>query len=361
MKFDSGIFEALVKSLDEDEVKNDILENTEPEDITESINITLNDETINKANCSLIAYNVHVDENDDSEAYNPKKNPDRAVDILLEYPQNNITIEIYLDTPSMEWDSLINGKNKLSPEQMQQFFKTDFYHDVYNRLTQIWPSSDEFFSKLLNAIKNKKYMIDCFNGGENIEEDSNVFRKGNIDKEKSREKNAAGKEIRTRSGRKIITPSNFDVRRDDNEAYFVWPSKGKEFKYSQWADWTHIKPVARIRFKMGQFVYGISFSPIEEDDENRGAKAYNLTLLPHLQYLTPEETQEMMDLSIVQQFLRHATKRISKYLSVPDEEVLEKVNKPEKCTIDDIRKTKHILKNTLKAIRAGRHDTYIYT
>lgn len=293
MLFNSGIFGELVRS-SVDEAENGVLENTEPEDITESININLDDSTIGKAICHLIAYNVHVDENDDTEAYNPKKNPDKAIDILLEYPENNITVEIYLDTPSMEWDSLINGKTKLSPEQMERFFKTNFYKSICDRLSQVWPTSDEFFSKLLDATKNKKYMIDCFDGGDNIEEDSNVFRKGNIDKDKSREKNAAGKEIRTRSGRKIITPSNFDVRRDENEAYFAWPKKGKEFKYSQWADWTHIKPVARIRFKMGQFVYGISFSPIEHDDENRGAKAYNLTLLPHLQYLTPEETQAMM-------------------------------------------------------------------
>lgn len=115
MLFNSGIFEELVKS-SIDEVKNDVLGNTEPEDITESININLDDSTINKAICHLIAYNVHVDKDDDTEAYNPKKNPDKAIDILLEYPENNITVEIYLDTPSMEWDSLINGKTKLSPE-----------------------------------------------------------------------------------------------------------------------------------------------------------------------------------------------------------------------------------------------------
>jgi hypothetical protein len=44
-----------------------------------------------------------------------------------------------------------------------------------------------------------------------------------------------------------------------------------------------------------------------------------------------------------------------------DEEIYEKINKPEKCTIDDIRKTKHVVKNTMKAIRERRADTYIYT
>lgn len=40
---------------------------------------------------------------------------------------------------------------------------------------------------------------------------------------------------------------------------------------------------------------------------------------------------------------------------------MEKIGRPDKCTIDDVRKTKHVLKNTLRAIKDGRHDTYIYT
>ena len=320
---------------------------------------------INKSSCHLIAYNVHVNEDDDSEAYNPKKNPDKAVDIEMEYPEKNLKIEIFLDTPSLEWDSFINGKNKLSPEQMEQFFKTKFYHRLYDKLVKIWPSSDKLFGNLLEAIKTKKYKIDGFvseDFGE-IEEDSNVFRKGNIDKNKSRQKNASGEQTHSRSGRKYITPSDFDVKHDENERYYCWPDKrGKgEFKWSNWADYKKIKPVARMRFKLGQFVYGLSFSPIVEDDENRGAKCYNLDILPHLQYITPEETSEMMKLTIVQKFLRHAATRINRYISLSDEEIMEKIGRPDKCTIDDVRKTKHVLKNTLKAIKNGRHDTYVYT
>ena len=70
------------------------------DELTESINIRLNDETIDKAKCSLIAYNCHIKE-DGSETdviYNPKKNPDKAVDINFEYPDDNLNIEIFLDT-----------------------------------------------------------------------------------------------------------------------------------------------------------------------------------------------------------------------------------------------------------------------
>lgn len=357
MRYDSTIFESLLNQKSE----NDISEDLKPQDITESIHLDLNDDFINKSKCSLIAYNIHVDETDDSEAYNPKTNPDKAIDILMESPGNNLKLEIYLDTPSLEWDSLINDKEKLSPEQMEGFFKTNFYNKLNKALNKIWPRSDKFFGNLLNAIQIKKYKIDWFKT-KNIDEDSNVFDKNKINKEQSRKKNISGQQTHSRSGRKYISPSDFDVKHDENEKYYCWPDqKGRgEFKWSNWADYKKIKPVARIRFKLGQYVYGISFSCIVEDDKNRGAKSYNLDLEPKLQYLTPEETSMMMKLSIVQKFLRHSTQRISKYISMDDEEIFNKINRPDKCTIADIRKTKQVLRNTLRAIKEARHDTYIY-
>ena len=99
----------------------------------------------------------------------------------------------------------------------------------------------------------------------------------------------------------------------------------------------------------------------EENNENRGFRSYNLDLEPKLQYCTPMETQEMMNLSIVRRFLKNCLKRLNRFMSMSDEEIYRKINKPEKCTIDDIRKTKHVVKNTMKAIRERRVDTYIYT
>ena len=320
--------------------------------------ITLDDGTIGSSKCGIAAYNADSLEDASREAYNPKTNPDKAVDIVLTLPDGN-EVEVFLDPNDGEWHSSVNGgQGSLSPDQMEQLFRTDFCKRVDSRLERLWPESDPYFGKLLEAVRSKKV---CLEPCGTVTEDSNVFRKGNIDAEKSRQKNAAGRQERTRSGRKIITPSDFNVRHDENEAYFVWPAKGKEFKWSQWADWNKIRPVARMRLTVGQFTYGISFSPILEDNENRGAKSYNLDLEPKLQYLTPEETSEMLKLSLVQKFLRNAKKRITKYLEIPDEEIFEKVGAPERCTIDDIRKTKHVIRNTLKAIRDGRADTYVYT
>ena len=362
MKYDSSIFETLLNN----SRKEDVLEDLEPQDITESIHLDVTDDIINRSNCHLIAYNVHVNEDDDSEAYNPKKNPDKAVDIEMEYPEKNLKIEIFLDTPSLEWDSFINGKNKLSPEQMEQFFKTKFYHRLYDKLVKIWPSSDKLFGNLLESIKNKKYSIDGTSGKEKIDEESgkNDFGTGKVDPNKSREKNAAGKQIRSRSGRLYIQPSDFSVKHDENEAYFCWPEKGKEFKWSQWADWKKIKPLCRMRWSMGTtnpHVYGLSLSPLEKVDEHRGFRAYDLTAQPILQYLTPEETDMIMDLTIVKKFLKHIASRINRFLDIPDEEVFNKINRPDKCTIDDIRKTKRVIKNAMDVIRNRRADTYIYT
>jgi hypothetical protein len=110
MKFDSTFFDSLL---------NEEIEDIKPQDITESIHFDITDDKITNDNCKLIAYNIHVDENDDVVAYNPKKNPDKAIDIVLNYPEHDMEIEIFLDTKSKEWDSLINNTTKLSPEQME--------------------------------------------------------------------------------------------------------------------------------------------------------------------------------------------------------------------------------------------------
>lgn len=73
------------------------------------------------------------------------------------------------------------------------------------------------------------------------------------------------------------------------------------------------------------------------------------------------ETTQMMDLTIVQKFLRNAYRRLKRFVDMDDEEVFKRINRPDKCTIGDIRKTKHMIRNSMKAIRERRADTYIYT
>lgn len=355
-KFADSLKFVISESADVDGIdKNDIVIDLDEEE-TEYSEIQMDDETLNNTKCSIIAYNTHILEDNDDVVYNPKTNPEKAVDILFEFDSGN-KVEIYLDTNSCEWDSRVNDSNKLTPDQMGQFFNTDLSKNISSKILQMWPEEDPFFKDLIQAVKQKK--INCEPCG--VMTEDGEFRKGNIDINKSRQKNAAGRQERTRSGRKIVSFSDFGVKHTDEEGYYCWPEKDKEFKWSQWADWKKNHVLCRIRFKHNSYLYGCSLSMFEEDNENRGFRSYNLDLEPKLQYCTPMETQEMMNLSIVRRFLKNCLKRLNRFMSMSDEEIYEKINKPEKCTIDDIRKTKHVVKNTMKAIRERRADTYIYT
>jgi len=64
---------------------------------------------------------------------------------------------------------------------------------------------------------------------------------------------------------------------------------------------------------------------------------------------------------MIRKFLKICVERIEKVLSIPDEEIFEKINRPDKCTLDDIRKTKRVFRNTLKAVKDARPDTFVYT
>jgi hypothetical protein len=77
MKFDSTFFESILR-----ESMCDI----KPQDITESINFDITDDKITNDNCKLIAYNIHTNKDNNTLAYNPKNNPDKAIIIMLDYP-----------------------------------------------------------------------------------------------------------------------------------------------------------------------------------------------------------------------------------------------------------------------------------
>ena len=218
----------LNESLDEEQEFQQYID----EEDTEFSGIRMNDSSLDNAKCSIIAYNTHITENDTETVYNPKTNPDKAIDILFEFDDGN-KVEIFLDPNTKEWDSRVNDTAKLTPDQMGQFFGTDLCRKIDDRLFQIWPESDPYFKELLEAVKQKKINIDpC-----GLMTEDGEFRKGNIDINRSRGKNAAGEQIYTNSGRKIVSFSDFGVKHDDQEAYFVWPERGKEFKWSQWKDW----------------------------------------------------------------------------------------------------------------------------
>lgn len=159
------------------------------EEDTEYSSIVLDDGSINNSKCSIIAYNTHIlEDGEDGWIYTPKSNPDRAIDVLFEFDDGN-KVEIYLETETKEWNSSINGSQKLTPDQMGQFFHTDFCKRLDDRIYKMWPKSDPYFKELLDAVRCKK--INCNPCG--LMTEDGEFRKGNIDKNKSRGKNAAGK------------------------------------------------------------------------------------------------------------------------------------------------------------------------
>ena len=321
--------------------------------------IHLDDQTISDSEIGIVAYNMQVSEEDgtDEKPYTPKNYPDKAVDVVFGL-KNGDTVEIFLDTDGVEWDSRVNGTEKLTPLQMQEFFRTAFCKKMCSRLFELWPESDPFFSKLLSGVREKKVnylpVEPVAEGGE--------FRKGNIDKSRSRGKNAAGEQIYTNSGRKIVSFSDFGIKHTEDEGFYCFPEIGKEFKWSQWADWKKNSLCARCRFTHNDYTYGLSLTMFEEDDDNRGFRSYNLDLNPKLQYCTPIETNEMLsNLTLVNRFLRKCLQILNKYMEMPSEEIFRKVGKPDKCTLEDIKKTKKVIRNTMKAIREKRADTFIYT
>ena len=332
-----------------------------PTDVTESINIKIDDDLINNSKCFINAYSLHVSEDDakNKKAYNPKTNPDKAFQLVI-IPENDLRIDIFLKTKCGEWDSLVEGQGKLTPDQLAGFFKTDLFKKLYNKLSKEWPTEDKFYARLLECFKHKQVCIDPPSHDDltDIQEDGE-FRKGNIDINKSRGTNTAGQQIYTNSGRKIVSFSDFGLKKN-TITIECWPKFDDEFKWSQWRDWENIRRVVYIKFFHNEYEYGLSLAPLEDDDKNRGFRSYNLTILPHLQWCTPIETKEMLNLSLIQKINRAAVKRIKHYIDLSDEEIYKQINNPEHVSIEDIQKTKKVLRNSIKAILEKRNDTFMY-
>lgn len=344
------IIDILQKKTDLNTLKENI---AHARDVFESVNLDIDDKLLNVSDLYIKAYNNICNGN----LSLPESDPEKAIQIIVKLPTEN-TMEIFLDGNTMEWDSRIDNTKKLSPDQMGQFFQTDVFKKIINKIKNSWPTQeDETFKDLYGSIINKKICIDPVR----LDEDGE-FRKANIDKNRSRETNVAGQQERTNSGRQIVSFSDFGFRHTDEEMYICWPYGEKDaFKWSRWYDWTKIKPLCRMRFQHNSYLYGLSLSPFCEDDDNRGFRSYNLSLDPKLQYCTPIETIGILQLSQVQRFTRRCLKILNKYMSMTDEEIFEQINNPEKCTINEIRETKKVIKNTMKALRDNRQDTYIYT
>lgn len=315
-------------------------------DETENIHLDINDALL--ANAKLQAYNVGQqakDEQGKDVPVNPKKFPTKAVDII--FPAQNLLVEVFLDTESKKWSSKFfkdGVKCQLSPDQMGQFFDTQFYTRLAETLKSKWPLSDELYGSLYEGIQNREMLIDC--GEEPVTED---------DKEKK-------KPTRTKSGRKIMNFNDSGVKYGTT-VFTCWPQKGKEFRWSQWRDWTKIKPLCRMRLEFANdHQYTMSINVIGKLYKHRGFKVCDITQQPPVQWLTMDETHDFMKLSIVDKFTRFCANRIHEYANMDPEEVFKKIDAPEKITVEDIRKTQLMIRKTLnEIIQKQQADDYKWT
>ena len=332
----------------------------------ECIKLDITDELLK--NAKIQAYNTNqtaVDNNGKTIPVNPKKFPERAIDIAFNV--DGIDFYIFFDTEAKAWDSCFNAngiKNaKFSPEQMGQFFKTKFYEKLIRKCEEEWPLSDKLYGNLYNGILEKTMKCDGAKGAlqtEDGEFNADQLRAAREKKAKLQKKNKEkeAKAKYTNSGRKIVSFSDFGVVNSSFKMY-CWPTPGKEFRWSQWADWKKIKPICRMSFKHNDYNYGVSISTYDENYENRGFRGYNLDIEPPLAWITPGECEQVMDLTIFKKFVNICVKRILSYINIPTEEILEKINNPEKIDAGQIDKTKSIIRKVLKyAIKPRKADTF---
>lgn len=57
-----------------------------------------------------------------------------------------------------------------------------------------------------------------------------------------------------------------------------------------------------------------------------------------------------MELSIVRKFLKQCIKRVKGYISMKPEEIMAKIDKPERVTIKEIEKTIRVIKHVLASV-----------
>lgn len=331
-------------SMTEDENTENVIEQLKPLDETECIHLDITDDLLSTA--KIVAYNVGqmVTKNPEEkiQPYNPKKFPEKA--IRIKFDVSGLPIEIYLDTKTKKWDSALkyNGiQSKLSPDQFGQFFKSQFYYMLQQKLQNTWPLSDKFYADLYTGICEKEMSIGEIPA---IDEDNEVDKSmtnKDIDNDNKRDY--------TSSGRRIVHFGDTQVSKKGAK-FFCWPDLKKSFNWSSWADWQKIKPLCRMRFKHGNYMYGLSLSTLGDDYDTRGFRAYNLTLEPKLQWLTKEETMEVMQLAIVNKFLKHCVEKISKFVEMKPEDVLKQINNPEKLTLKDIIKTQTCIRRTMNSV-----------
>lgn len=336
-----------------------------PQNEFECVHLDITDELL--SNAKIIAYMCDQQLNTPEgqlQPYEPKKFPEKAVVVVL--PVDDSQFEIFFDTNEKKWDSafVANGKfGKLSPDQFEQFFKTGFFKNLVETLHKRWPDSDPFYAELLEGLDNKEMRIgmrdvdiERFNECESrIDEVNQANKRKDL---ANQDTTGDGKRDYSGSGRKIIHFGDMGVV-SKSGLYFCWPRHGKEFKWNSWKDWTKIRPFARMTFVHSGREYMISLSLFDEEFDNRGFRGADLTWTPPLAWLTPEECKEVMNLTMVQKFLRQCMHKVHTYLSLSPQEVYERIDKPERVTIKEIEKTQRVIRHVVNIVfKKHQADNY---
>lgn len=354
MKTTFNIHKSIINKLI-NESNIDILEldnELKPLDETEDIHIDISDGLLNTSKIRVynIGQTVKKQNTNKDVAVTPNKFPTKAISISFKVKE--FLVEIFLDTKTKKWNSDIKYNNisyfKLSPDQFEQFFNSIFYDKLKNLLKAKWPLSDKFYFELYRGIQNKEL---CIYSDTNLTEDNDKsLSNKDVDNDGIRDY--------TPSGRKIVNFTDSMVSSKDAK-FFCWPDLNKLNNWSTWKDWKKIKPLCRMRFKHGQNIYGLSLSTLGKDYDLRGFRGYDLTTQPPVQWLTKEENQSLIKLSIVNKFIKHCINKISNALEKTPEEIYEKINNPDMITVDEIRNTMSNIRKTLKyVIKTRQIDTF---
>ena len=332
-------------------------------DILECISIDITDEMLQDAKIAAYMSN-QVIENPygKMKPYNPKSFPDKAV--VIQFQNNGTDFQIYLDARDKKWNSFFKQDGhvaKLTPEQLDSFFSTKFYVRLVNALSKKWPTKDPTYAELWQAVMDcdcsteiKDEELEGFQPLEEVDQPGKRKDLANQDVDHDNKRDYAG------SGRKIVHFSDLGVSSKSGE-YFCWPRKGKEFKWNSWKDWKKLKPFAKMYFKHNGRKYMISLSLFDENFDHRGFRGADVDWTPPFAWVTPAECDEIMQLSIVKKFLKQCLKKVKPYMQMTPEEVLAKIDKPERVTVKEIEKTMRVIRHVMRTVfKEQQADDYKY-
>lgn len=337
-------------------------------DILKCIDIEITDDLLKNAKItSYFSNSVFNTSDGKKKPYTPKTFPEKA--IIIQFIHDNSPIEIYFDVKNNAWNSrLVVDKciGKLSPEQLDDFFSTKFYAKLVNVLAKKWPTSDPTYAKLYQAIMDCNSTTDILANEYGYIETLKQIDEVDINQPGKR-KQYANKDIDgdnkrdyAGSGRKIVHFSDMGATAKGAE-YFCWPRPGKEFKWNTWKDWKKLKPFAKMYFKHNGRKYMISLSLFDENFDHRGFRGADVEWKPPFAWVTPDEADQIMNLSIVRKFLKQCIKRVNAYIKMDPQEIYDKIDKKDKVDIKDIEKTIRVIKHVLKvAFKEQQADDYKY-